>query len=330
MAVELTSALRERRRYSKIRLDSVRQRLAGTDAGDVLANAGVVYATGSMARGDASQHSDLDVFILSHTDGEHRALSKLDSIRLKAKLIEVVEAEALPKFSDDGKYLVVHTIDEMLGKLGTAEDDYENLFTARMLLLLESAPLLGDEAYAEALRRVIDKYWVDFARNESEFLPVFLTNDIIRYWKVLCLNYEAYTWKEPEQKRRHQNYKLKFSRLLTCYSAVVDLLTIVRTTGRVTPDDAMAMARRMPMDRLLAVSSALSDEAADASIQKLLSMYESFLATTGSDKDELRALFKQDDYNSLRRAEAKAFGDEMFTLLKLAGSETKLYRYLVI
>jgi hypothetical protein len=328
MAVELTSTLARRAALSEQRLAAVRQDLLNTGAHRILGDNGTVYATGSMARGDASEHSDLDVFILSRLDQEP-ALSGLDGIRLKAKLIECVERNGLPKFSDDGKYLTVHTVDEMLAKLGKADDDYENLFTARMLLLLESRPLLGERQYENALSRVVDKYWSDFEGHEREFLPIFLTNDIIRYWKVLCLNYEAFTSNEPEAKRRHQNYKLKFSRLLTCYSAILDLLSIVKRTGSVSRDDAIALAHKTPIERLIAVSET-PDEATNASIRQLLEMYDSFLHETDAPKDEVRRRFADDGYNELRRNEAKAFGDEIFKLLTTVGRETPLYRYLVV
>lgn len=330
MTVELPEELRKRRIFSSQRLQAVRDRLGQDKAQDILSNSGVVYATGSMARGDASENSDLDVFILSKNVGDGRALTKLDSIRLKAKLIDAISAENLPKFSEDGKYLVVHTIDDMLDKLGTAEDDYENLFTARMLLLLESTPILGGNEYAKALSKVIDKYWADFDGNEMEFLPIFLTNDIIRYWKVLCLNYEAFNSNQPDSKRRHQNYKLKFSRLLTCYSAIVHLLALVRLNRGVTPQEAVDTARLKPLDRLIETSSLFNDEAIHNTITKLLTMYEQFLTKTDAPKDTVRKRFESNAYNLERRDEAKQFGDEMFVLLNLVGGKTDLYRYLVV
>jgi hypothetical protein len=49
-----------------------------------------VYATGSFGRLEASQHSDLDLFIVGKKDGKRGSLLKrLDEICLKADLIEV-------------------------------------------------------------------------------------------------------------------------------------------------------------------------------------------------------------------------------------------------
>lgn len=330
MSVELTDALRQRREFSENRLKDVRRVLEELDAPRVLGGGGTVYATGSMARGDASEHSDLDVFILSKISEDDPELTNLDAIVLKAKLIEMGARLGLPAFSDDGQYLVVHSVTEMLEKLGRAEDDYENLFTARMLLLLESSPLVGADSYERAIQTVVKKYWIDYEGNETDFLPVFLTNDIIRYWKVLCLNYEAFTSGQKESKRRHQNYKLRFSRLLTCYSSIVYLLAVARLNERVTPDDVTRMATLRPIDRLLEASRMLNDINVDRTVSTVLARYETFLGTTDADKDSVRERFENDDYNRERRIEATAFGDGMFELLNLVGSGTPLFRYLVI
>jgi len=44
-------------------------------------------------------------------------------------------------FSNDGEFLRILYLEDMLEQLGGREDDYLNYFTARMLLLLESKPL---------------------------------------------------------------------------------------------------------------------------------------------------------------------------------------------
>ena len=77
-------------------------------------------------------------------------------------------------------------------------------------------------------------------------MPAFLSNDILRLWRTLCVNYEARTKTTPEQekaKRELTNYKLKHSRLLTCYSGILYLLAIFKARGTV--------ARRTPSTWLI-------------------------------------------------------------------------------
>jgi hypothetical protein len=88
----------------------------------------------------------------------------------------VSDAVGFPPFSADGRYLQKYTTQDLIGTLGKPEDDYTNTFTARLLLLLESKPLLGAEVHTEIAEEIIEKYWVDYPDHSSDFRPAFLTN----------------------------------------------------------------------------------------------------------------------------------------------------------
>jgi hypothetical protein len=88
-----------------------------------------------------------------------------------------------PAFSGDGRYLEVQYVHEMERVLGSPRDDSLNAFTARMLLLLESQPLYADGIYGRLLTRIIGFYYRDFSDRAKDFLPVFLINDILRFWR---------------------------------------------------------------------------------------------------------------------------------------------------
>lgn len=64
-----------------------------------------VYATGSFSRGEASEHSDLDVFIAGNGTHEKPTLARLDEILIKADLIEAIRELGIPDFSGDEEYL---------------------------------------------------------------------------------------------------------------------------------------------------------------------------------------------------------------------------------
>src|SRR5207248_5891235 len=140
-------------------------------------------ATGSFARGEASAHSDLDLFIVGRGSlfrGKiRRALKRLDETCIKADLIRETRVLGIPEFSGDGEYLTHYTVAELIRALGTPADDANNTFTARLLLLLESRPLIGEGVYQEAIQQTIDAYWRDFPDHEADFTPAFLANDIL-------------------------------------------------------------------------------------------------------------------------------------------------------
>jgi predicted nucleotidyltransferase len=315
-----------RRSRTDERIADLRRWLTNADAEALTGNVACVYATGSVGRGEATEHSDLDVFVVA--TGE---LKRLDGIRLLAKLIDATEALGFPPFSGDGEYLQIHKVSELIRLLGTREDDHTNVFTARLLLLLESHPVLGATVYEAALREVINSYWRDFDDHKTEFLPIFLVNDISRYWKVLCVSYEAAGTPDSDEekaKRRLNNYKLKHSRLLTCYSALLYLASLLRNTKSVSRDDAFEMATLTPLDRLLVVRKANSEHHRD--IDTLLGAYASFLETTDTSKAELLDRFADDEYHEIKRGEAHRFGDLVFALLSALASESGLLRYLVV
>jgi predicted nucleotidyltransferase len=213
---------------------------------------GCIYVTGSFGRGEASQFSDLDLFILGKTlrDGK-RALGKLDEICIKADLVNAIRQLDIPQFSGDGEYLAHYTIDDLVKALGTPNDDSNNTFTARLLLLLESQPLLGNGIYNQAIDQVIAAYWRDFKDHKRDFIPAFLANDILRLWRTFCVNYEARSRTGPPRekaKRKLKNYKLKHSRLLTCYSAIVYLVAVFKVHKTVTPNNVRQMVKLRPTE----------------------------------------------------------------------------------
>ncbi len=131
--------LLKRRLETRKRIEKLRGEL--TRAAHLCGDTACVYMTGSFGRGEASTYSDLDLFIVGQGTREAPALSRLNQILVKADLIEATRKIGLPEFSGDGEYLTHHTVEELLGTLGRPEDDIKNTFTARLLLLLESAPL---------------------------------------------------------------------------------------------------------------------------------------------------------------------------------------------
>jgi predicted nucleotidyltransferase len=318
--------IQQRRTRTDARVTELRDWLTAAGAETLIGNAACVYATGSVGRGEASEHSDLDVFVIS--TGE---LKRLDGVRLLAKLIDATEAVKFPPFSGDGEYLQIHKTGELIRLLGTREDDHTNVFTARLLLLLESRPILGTTVYESALRQVIDSYWRDFDDHKPDFLPIFLANDISRYWKVLCVSYEAAGPPASDMekaKRRLNNYKLKHSRLLTCYSALLYLASLLRHAKSVSREDAFTMATLTPLGRLLAVRDANPDHRAD--VDALLEAYAAFLKSTDSAKKDLLDRFAVDAYHEAKREEAHRFGNLIFDFLSALASQSPLFRYLVV
>ncbi len=332
--------IEQRRKFSDERFETLRVSLA--DSPGICADKACVYATGSFGRREASPYSDVDLFIVSLSDKEDRIdrsrLSKLDEILLKAELIRVSRSLKFPEFSQEGRFLNNHTARKLIQSTGNQYDDAENTFTARLLLLLESKPVVGAAVHARIIDDVIERYWREFPDHYDRFMPAYLANDILRYWRTLCLNYEASTSERlPHEqtsvdraKRKIKNYKLKHSRMLTCYSAVLYLLFFDDRNGTVTVQDAQRLVSLTPTERVEFVANELSVSEPANLIHDFLGKYERFLEVTDSSEEDLIKLFSDDTEAHKLRDEQSDFGDLAYKILFSIGQKNRLYRRLLI
>jgi predicted nucleotidyltransferase len=179
-----------------------------------------VYAVGSLARREAGSRSDFDVFVIA--DGHSSNVSQLDRYEVFAALIDANRALGYPRFSKDGRFLSVYGVDTLLTSTGSPSDDSENCFTARLLLLLESAPLMNDALFHSAVKRICENYFRDH-KGRKDFKPLYLLNDLLRYWRTLCLNYEQHR-SDGSRPWWKKNVNLKFARRMTVFSMVAALV----------------------------------------------------------------------------------------------------------
>jgi predicted nucleotidyltransferase len=323
--------LEARVRLSTNMLDELRSEVA-LIMEDVQLDGLTIFAAGSFARHEASQYSDIDLFFTYHPSGKTLEDRRTNELKLFGRLIDLVARLQLPSFSGDSKFLQTHDIDEMLVHLGAPEDDAGNYFTLRMLMLLESKCVYGDDAYASALRSIVAAYYRDFDGNEETFQPWFLINDIMRYWKTLLLNYESRRndGKTPQERSeaRAKNFKLRFSRMTTCFATVAALAS----SKSATKDDVFELALLTPRERLELVSARMPEMR--KMIDELLEYYNWFLEQTSLSKEELHARIQADETRREMFARAEVYGSKMYDLLlaidDARGTSPKLLRYLVI
>lgn len=311
------------RELAKTRLQQIKDDL--TDANNAFGQGACVYATGSFGRLEAGPESDLDLFIVIETDAdgsEKPRLNAVDEIKLKAQLIAAAEKNEVAKFDGGGRFLTSHTIESFTKWLGSNEDDFRNTLTGRMLMLLESKPLIGDEIYRKTIDRVIEKYFRDYSSHDGEFVPSFLFNDIIRMWRTFCVNYE-FNRKDGDSRNKIKNLKLKFSRMLTCYSGIVYLMAIYAREGRVQPDDVRAMIAISPTERLEAITAIdfgvtgkIAAELKQA-VNDALAGYSEFLEITHQKSKDAVKIYTASE--AKWRDKSYAFGSNLSTIIDRLG-----------
>nr|VFK19463.1 MAG: Nucleotidyltransferase domain-containing protein [Candidatus Kentron sp. LFY] len=245
-----------------------------------------VFCAGSLGRGDIGEYSDLDIFILSEEKGCN--VKRIDTLELLATAIDINKRLEYPEFSNDGKYLHVYSFPDMLDALGAPDDDVRNLFTARMLLLLESRPVFNDELYKKYIDRTVKKYFRDSVGKKS-FRLLFLINDILRYWRTVCLNYELVR-NDQSKPWRKKNINLKFSRMLTVFGTIMPLIA----TPSPNREAIEALTKKTPMERLAIGLDYLGDNSMEEKFKEFLDVYEEFLKLKEKMKSK-PALDKSDD-----------------------------------
>lgn len=277
-----------------------------------------IFAAGSLGRLDCGETSDLDVFVTSSGD---RKIGKLEEIELFATIVDVNRTLKYPDLSNDGQFLKIFNVDQSAIDIGSAADDEANYFTTRMLLLLESNFLINEDTYASHKKKIIAFYCRD-ADAGVPFKPVFLLNDLLRYWRTLCLNYEQ-ARSTPNRSWKKRNFNLKFSRLLSVFGTVLPLILI----KDVTPEKIEELCSLVPMERLAQGLDAL--EGADALLERfavVLDHYESFLTIKETKVfDELSV----DDRAGLQ-VKADYVSEFIFDALNHASVPAGHRRYLVI
>jgi predicted nucleotidyltransferase len=325
----------KRARYSASRLKELRARLA--ELAELKKTPKLtIFGAGSYARLEASEYSDIDMFFLSTATDDEDTEPHTNSLRIFGKVIEIADDLNFPKFSNDCEYLVVLKAADIRENLGNRTDDHENYFTARMLMLLESTCLYGSQVFDQVIEAIVASYFKDFPDHQENFQPTFLLNDISRYWKTILLNYENKRGlptegpdvEEKKTKHRVRNFKLKFSRMTTCFATVAAIGT---APTPVTEAQIVEMVKLTPRERL--ERAAQADPRIRTMVDDVLTRYEWFLEMTGLPTLELEEHFSDTARRTEMFGKANEYGDAMFRLIAKIdelGPHRRLLRTLVI
>lgn len=289
-----------------------------------------IYATGSLARLEANPASDLDAFFFLTGSEKKKALGRIHDIKVLNIVLSASEKNGFPDFSNDGEYLRFLHIEDVLERIGGREDDYHNALTARMLLMLESSYLYNETLFDKFRLSVIERYFIDFHEHSSDFRPIFLLNDILRFWRTMCLNYEHNReWRSDDLEKRSKghlaNLKLRFSRLSICFSFIVKLLSLGAT---VSPEQVVEISRLTPLERIQSMSSLGPQEG--VLVSTLQKEYAWFLSAVGHDKPKVLSWISDEATRIDAFAHSKVFIESMFRLVHGVSERHGYTRFLII
>jgi hypothetical protein len=201
-----------------------------------------VYVCGSLARYELVKNSDLDLFFINSSNKEFSVLYKQLFFQKLYEINNQLGYKAPSKFGQFWDF----TSKKNLLDIGSQLEDYNNSLTARLLLLLESKPIFNENLYNKIIEETVEKYFVDYGGHETDFVPMFLINDIFRYWYTLTLNYEyRRDNKDSQNDKCWKRLKLKYARLLTIFSFIACLFE-----KSITPEKVIEIIKKSPLERL--------------------------------------------------------------------------------
>ncbi|HEX4123151.1 MAG TPA: nucleotidyltransferase domain-containing protein [Tepidisphaeraceae bacterium] len=257
---------------------------------------------GSLARGEYTQGSDVDWTLLvdGQADPAHLTVSHEIARELKAKRLNAPGPAAV-----FGSVTFSH---ELIHHIGGQADSNRNT-TQRILLLLESVPIGPADAYERVIRSIFSRYldndisFLTRSRSGEHYkVPRFLLNDIVRYWRTMCVDYATKFRERQGAEWALRNAKLRMPRklifasgLLTCFSCYLrpppTISDLFQSANQFEPmvKHLRSFVGRPPTDIL---ADAFHDYADEPAIAQYADSYADFLGilNDGTKREQLEHL----------------------------------------
>ncbi len=259
------AAIEEAKNYTDAKIHLLRSRLPAIMKSDCVS----VVAVGSFGRKEASALSDLDFFFIK----DREDYSPDDEVQAFRGLFEELGIKTPSK---DGAFnSEIELCSEMSRNVGGFEDKSEKL-TRRLLFLLEGDWLYNEELFNKALDQLI-RHYVRETITEHQ-LCRFLLNDLIRYYRTICVDFECKTY-EHGKPWGDRNIKLQFSRKLLYFSGILVVAETAQQNWQAKREILKTYLRLTPLERLKRICGIQAEKALD--------IYDDFHRDNGRSKQTI-------------------------------------------
>jgi hypothetical protein len=173
-----------------------------------------VVALGSAARQEMTGQSDFDFLVVAHgIPGllEDSSGSQVQATRkVVAALQDLQKGEELAGAGATGMFGQIVAAPDLIERIGLEKDTNET-HSHRILLLEESVSIYQPELREQLLSAMLERYLDDYRTEPKVGVPRFLLNDVERYWRTICVDYQAKHWQKlPLRFRAELDPDVKF------------------------------------------------------------------------------------------------------------------------
>jgi hypothetical protein len=270
---------------------------------------------GSWARRELVATSDEDWLLLVGDDPQpppRRAVEEIETLLRESPSVR-------PGPGSQNIFGTYAYMADLKGKIGLDPDDNANL-TRRVLYLLESVPIKGEDVHRRFLQELLEVYIPDTP------FPRFLLNDVVRYWRTICVDFAGKELQGTGPGWGLRNAKLRNSRKLLFASGLLPILLCDVIDPEVDRRTFLFEQLGAPAVDRVAFSYLIADEL-DAGA-RALSAYDSFLALL-SDADrraKLKEVGRDDAASSPEFQYARTLGRQLQTSLLSLLFETDIFK----
>jgi hypothetical protein len=255
-----------------------------------------IVLTGSWGRSEVTSGSDDDFMSLVRGDWRedvHPSKVEVEKILNRAP-------------GDQGIFGKPVSSRVMIEKIGLEEDQNSNL-TRRMLFLLESVYATGENLYDVVHKELLDRYLDQSVK--SLHPPRFLLNDVVRYWRTMCVDFAGKEREGPE-KWGLRNAKLRTTRKMLFASGLLPVFECADLKKDQMTEFLRGQLKMPPADRI--ATAFLEHNAVDPG-GRALGAYDDFLGMLDKTdfRDELNAVTRENYKDSPAFSEAARLGEDL-------------------
>lgn len=281
-----------------------------------------VLVAGSYGRMDAHANSDLD-FMVIHNGHMTEEELKIEIIR------ECANKLGIDAPNPEGAFSKPITLTDMLTTIGSKEDDL-NSTAQRLLILMEGRAIFNPTFFKYIMNALVNRY-MTYVEEEPDKEALVLLNDLIKYFRSICINVEFSFWKD-DSKWGIRNIKLGHSRILI-YAGLLFLLL----TSSIYRRNKLSFLRDNVFLSPLEKVYCAYDLNNDTNFERVLGAYDTFLHRMMQDdvKNELKSLDYRRRFTSRNYAELKTNSDFLqaeltrFILDNRGHWTSKVFEYLI-